>query len=235
MNLDQENSADNLRIGGFTPFTTIDYPGSLAAVVFCQGCPWQCVYCHNAHLASAVGPSERPWPQVMAFLKQRQGLLDAVVFSGGEPTAQSAVIGAAREAAMMGYRVGLHTGGSYPRRLAALLPYVSWVGLDVKATLNGTYAAITGVRDSEDPVTRSLERLVESGVGHEVRTTMTPDLTEDTLLSLARDLARRGVQNYAVQECRPAQQVERTVRTPLTADAEAEMASLFHTFVVRYV
>jgi pyruvate formate lyase activating enzyme len=229
----QNDSAADLRIGGFTPFTTIDYPGSLAAVVFCQGCPWQCVYCHNAHLVSAVGPSERSWPQVMAFLKQRQGLLDAVVFSGGEPTAQSAVIGAAREAAMMGYRIGLHTGGSYPRRLAALLPHVSWVGLDVKAPLNGAYAAITGIRGSEDPAARSLEQLIESGVHYEVRTTVTPDLTEDTLLSLARDLAQRGVRHYAVQECRPAQQVERTVRAPLTVDSEAEMRALFRQFVIR--
>lgn len=39
-----------LVLGGFLPFTTIDYPGKLAATVFVQGCPWRCPYCHNAAL-----------------------------------------------------------------------------------------------------------------------------------------------------------------------------------------
>ena len=34
-------SANPMRIGGITPLTTIDFPGRLAAVVYCQGCPWQ--------------------------------------------------------------------------------------------------------------------------------------------------------------------------------------------------
>lgn len=42
-----------LQVGGITPFTTIDFPGRLAAVIFCQGCPWRCQYCHNRHLLPA--------------------------------------------------------------------------------------------------------------------------------------------------------------------------------------
>ena len=73
-----------LRVGGLTPLSTTDYPGELAAVVFCQGCPWRCGYCHNPHLLSVRGASEIAWVDVLAFLRRRQGLLDAVVFSGGE-------------------------------------------------------------------------------------------------------------------------------------------------------
>ena len=75
-----------MRIGGLTPLTTIDYPGELAAVVFCQGCPWRCPYCHNPHLQPGTGSSSIAWPEVLGFLERRRGLLDAVVFSGGEPT-----------------------------------------------------------------------------------------------------------------------------------------------------
>ena len=82
-------TAHTLRIGGITPLTTIDFPGRLAAVLYCQGCPWRCSYCHNPELLDATTPAEMDWPQVLAFLRKRQGLLDGVVFSGGEPTLQA--------------------------------------------------------------------------------------------------------------------------------------------------
>ncbi len=81
--------ADALRVGGFVPFTSTDYPGALAAVVFCQGCPWRCGYCHNPHLIAARGDDERDFARIVDWLGTRRGLLDAVVFSGGEPTAQA--------------------------------------------------------------------------------------------------------------------------------------------------
>ena len=135
------------RVGGLTPFTTIDFPGQLATVVYLQGCPWRCRYCHNGHLLDSGGAAETGWGEVMEFLRQRRGLLDAVVFSGGEPTAQSALPRAVQQVRDLGFRVGLHTSGSYPRRLARLLPALDWVGLDIKA-LPEDYAALTGVEDS---------------------------------------------------------------------------------------
>ena len=71
-----------LRVGGFVPLTTLDYPGRLACVLFCQGCAWRCRYCHNPALLCPRGEQEVPWAEVRAFLRRRQGLLDAVVFSG---------------------------------------------------------------------------------------------------------------------------------------------------------
>ena len=68
-----------------------------------------------------------------ATLEQRRGLLDGVVFSGGEPLAQEATIDAARRAREMGFEVGLHTCGGYPERLERILPHIDWVGIDVKA------------------------------------------------------------------------------------------------------
>ena len=78
-----------IRIGGMTPLTSIDFPGQLAAVLYLQGCPWRCGYCHNPGLIPARGESHVEWRQVVAFLHRRRGLLDGVVFSGGEPTSQT--------------------------------------------------------------------------------------------------------------------------------------------------
>jgi pyruvate formate lyase activating enzyme len=194
--------ADTLRVGGFVPFTLTDYPGALAAVVFCQGCPWRCGYCHNPHLIAARGDDERDFARIIDWLGTRRGLLDAVVFSGGEPTAQPE-IGAAIEAVRaLGFKVGLHTGGAYPRRLAELVPLVDWVGLDVKAPC-GEYATVTGVADSGAAALASLDLVLASGVAHEVRTTVHPALTPpEALVRLAQELAERGVTRWVLQPFR---------------------------------
>ncbi len=137
--------ADALRVGGFVPFTLTDYPGALAAVVFCQGCPWRCGYCHNPHLIAAHGDDERDFARIVDWLGTRRGLLDAVVFSGGEPTAQAGLPAAIAAVRALGFKIGLHTGGAYPRRLAKVLPLVDWVGLDVKAP-RAEYECVTGDR-----------------------------------------------------------------------------------------
>lgn len=192
-----------LQVGGLTRLTTTDYPGRLACVVFVQGCPWRCVYCHNPHLQRREAPAPLGWETVRAFLRRRVGLLDAVVFSGGEPTADRALPAAVREVRAFGFSVGLHTAGAYPARLAALLPLLDWVGMDVKSDLAG-YDRLTHSRGSAERALTSIERLLASGVDCEFRTTWHPALIEEAeLLALAGRLARLGVKRYALQAFRP--------------------------------
>ena len=190
-----------LLIGGITPFSTVDWPGKLACVAFLAGCPWRCPYCQNHQLqhASAATANEQ---DLFAFLEERRGLLDGVVFSGGEPLAQPAVVDAARQARNMGFEVGLHTCGAYPERLQEMLPYLSWVGLDVKAPWD-VYERVTKVAGSGELARRSLEIVLESSVELECRTTWHPALlSPDDIATIAHDLAARGVRTWAVQAYR---------------------------------
>lgn len=194
-----------LQVGGVTPLTTIDYPGELAAVVFCQGCPWRCRYCQNAHLLPRSFRSEIAWQDVLDLLQRRQGLLDAVVFSGGEPTLQRGLPSAVRQVREMGFKVGLHTAGCYPERLDEILPSIDWVGLDIK-TLPEDYPALTGVRGSGESALESLDYLVESGVAHEVRVTVHDALLPaDKLQRLVDLLAEHGAAEVVLQRCRTQQ------------------------------
>lgn len=192
--------AGSPRLGGCVPLTTIDYPGELAAVVFCQGCPWRCRYCHNQGLLDPKAETHLDWSEIRGFLQRRRGLLDGVVFSGGEPTLQSGLAEAMSEVRALGFKVGLHTAGTYPRRLAALLDRVDWVALDIKS-LPGDYPAITGVAGSGQSAWSSLEILLSAGLDYEVRTTVLPDWTPDQLTRLVAMLADAGVRHYAVQAC----------------------------------
>jgi len=194
--------AQSLRIGGLTPMTTVDYPGELAAVVFCQGCPWRCHYCHNAHLLPPRGPEQIPWSEVRAFLEARVGLLDALVFSGGEPTLQAALPAAMREVKSLGLKIGLHTAGPYPDRLRRVLPYADWVGLDIKAQPTD-YPAITGVPGSGERAWESLALLLDAGVALQVRTTVLPGWTHaNDIGPLVDRLAAVGVESHSLQPCR---------------------------------
>lgn len=191
-----------IRVGGMTPLTSIDFPGRLAAVLFLQGCPWRCSYCHNPELLPARASAGIAWERVEAFLQRRQGLLDAVVFSGGEPTAQAALPQAAARVKAMGFRIGLHTGGMYPARLRLLLPLLDWIGLDVKAP-EDYHDAVTGRGDSARPTFEALDAVLDSGVAYECRTTWHPTLFPvQALYRLADGLSARGVRHWALQECR---------------------------------
>ena len=192
-----------LRVGGLTPLSATDYPGELAAVVYCQGCPWRCAYCHNPHLLPGAAVGGIAWNEVLDFLRRRRGLLDAVVFSGGEPTAQPGLARAMREAKDLGYRIGLHSAGIYPRRFAGVLPLVDWVGFDAKAPFDEAYARITGVRASGAAALESAKALLASGVDCEFRTTWHAGfLSPAELERLTQTLADLGVGRYVLQEFR---------------------------------
>jgi pyruvate formate lyase activating enzyme len=227
-----------LRVGGFTQLSTTDWPGMLAAVVFCRGCPWRCRYCHNPDLIPARGEHEIPWQEVLDFLHRRQGLLDGLVFSGGEPTLQASLADAMREVRALGFRIGLHTGGMYPEKLAAVLPLVDWVGMDVKAPF-AEYPRITGAAGSGAHALAGLQQVLASGVDHEIRTTVHPVLLSDAdLADMARDLAARGVKRYVIQAfrsqgCRDNDLCGNTARDPPLQEVGKDLAGLFEDLLVR--
>jgi len=192
-----------LAIGGLVRMSASDWPGMLTAVVFCQGCAWRCRYCHNPHLVpfGSTG-SGTTWERIRDWLPRRRGLLDAVVFSGGEPTCQPGLPAAMREVSELGFRVGLHTGGPIPDALAAVLPLVDWVGFDFKAPF-GAYERVTG-RDHGRLAEESFRLIRDSGVAYEVRTTWHPALlSEGDLDAMADTLAAVGRSDWVIQRFRP--------------------------------
>lgn len=223
----------HLLIGGIVPFSTVDWPGKLACVAFLAGCPWRCPYCQN-HALRSFEAATATEEDLFSFLDERRGLLDGIVFSGGEPLAQEATIDAARTARGMGFEVGLHTCGAYPERLRQILPYLSWVGLDIKAPWE-RYDKITGASGTAKLVQQSLALALVADIDLEARTTWHPALLSPTHIEdIGRDLASRGVRTWAVQAYRSTGTTgELPNETVYPADMPEGLAGLFEHFEFR--
>ncbi|QTP53357.1 anaerobic ribonucleoside-triphosphate reductase activating protein [Billgrantia sulfidoxydans] len=216
-----------LPIAGLTQMTTLDYPDHLACVVFLQGCPLRCGYCHNDHMMPPRRGDESEWQAVREFLESRRGLLEAVVFSGGEPTLHNALPTAVREVKAMGFKVGLHTAGPYPARLSRLLPWLDWVGLDVKGR-GSDFDRICGRPGIWQRNSRCLMALLNGDVDFECRTTVHwRDFSLAEVERLALTLADCGVRRYAIQVARTRQCLDPAYCQPVeNAPPQAMLAGL---------
>lgn len=189
-------------IGGVEPFTTVDFPDRLAAVLFCLGCPLRCPYCHNPELQDFKGNPFISWDTFTDFLDSRKKLLDGIVFSGGEPLSQKDLYDSMKAVKDRGYEIGLHTSGVNPERLKQVLPLIDWVGFDVKTPFEFYTSRIP--HSDGNTVKECLDILLKAGKEVEARTTLDPRvISKEELRGLARTLSDRGVKTYALQEYRP--------------------------------
>ena len=227
----------NLHVGGFVPLTTLDYPDHLACVIFCQGCAWRCRYCHNVDLIPPRAINEIAWQGIISFLEKRKGLLEGVVFSGGEPTLQRSLLQCIEQVKAMGYLVGLHSAGIKPKLFEQVVSKVDWVGFDIKA-LPVDHQQITCVQGSGEANWLSLKHLLNSGTNYEVRTTVHWHLfTIEKLKHLANKLRAEGVEKFVVQVARHKQMLDAELTVTLPPLEKQQLwdylASLFPSFIVR--
>lgn len=195
----------DIRIGGLQPMTAIDFPGRLAAVLFCAGCPWNCAYCHNAGLRDSSTGNTLSWETVGKFLLDRVGFLEGVVVSGGEPTMHAGLPQLLSWLKDLGYATAIHTNGYNPDMLNRIFRarLVDYVAMDIKAT-PARYDAITGVPNSSIAASRSIRAILSSGVEYEFRTTWHPSLLSVAELhDTMRAVASVGAKRYFLQAFQP--------------------------------
>ncbi len=159
-----------------SPFTLLDFPDRTACILWFAGCNMRCGYCYNPEIV--LGKGTLSWDQVREFLLSRMGLLDGVIFSGGECTIHRQVIPFAREVKRMGFELKIDTNGSRPDVLEALVRenLLDFVSLDFKG-MPDNFWKVTGSHLFK-PFERSLEILLASPVPFEVRTTVHSDLLD---------------------------------------------------------
>lgn len=167
-----------MQIGGFQKVSLIDYPGKVSCVVFTQGCNFRCPYCHNRELVVASEFGEPvPDNQILDFLRARNGKLQGVVVTGGEPTLQPDLKDFLREVKRLGYAVKLDTNGSRPGVLRDLLAarLVDFIAMDIKAPLE-KYDLLSGVPVDIRRIQESIALILASGREYQFRTTLVKPL-----------------------------------------------------------
>lgn len=165
-----------MRIQGLQKLTLLDFPERTACTVFTAGCNFRCPFCHNASLVVDI-PKEADITEdeFFAFLAKRQGILDGVCISGGEPLLQSDIENFMRRIKEMGFAIKLDTNGSFPDKLKTLVEkgLVDYVAMDIKNSLE-TYAITSGVDAIElTKIEESVSYLKAGHVPYEFRTTVT--------------------------------------------------------------
>lgn len=154
-------------IGGLQKTSLLDFPEKIAAIVFTVGCNFRCGYCHNPELINGEAKIE----EVFEFLKTRQGKLDGVVITGGEPCLQKDLPEFIKQVKELGFAVKLDTNGSFPEILEKVLPDLDYVAMDIKAPLE-KYSQIVNVDVDTSKILKSIEILKNGGVDYEFRTTV---------------------------------------------------------------
>ncbi|MDR2464301.1 MAG: anaerobic ribonucleoside-triphosphate reductase activating protein [Holosporales bacterium] len=189
-----------LQIGGFVSFTTIDFPlVNSSCVVFCQGCTWRCSYCQNKELQKFKKAFS--WQDVFPEIVKRKDFIEGVVFSGGEPLAQEALISAIKDVNAISLKIAIHTSGAFPQNLARVLPFIDWVGFDIKTCFND-YDNLTSCCGTNLLVKQCLDILLKSNVEFECRTTVDPaQVSFSHVAQIAQYLHERGVKRYVLQRC----------------------------------
>ena len=167
-------------ISGLQKMTLLDYPGKVACTVFLQGCNFRCPFCHNSDLLGSEGPETIPEETLLAFLKKRVGLLDAVCITGGEPTLQPGLEDLITKIKALGYLVKLDTNGNRPQVLKTLVGkgLLDYVAMDIKNSPE-KYGITAGVPNmSLERVEESIQFLLSGPVDFEFRTTVADELHE---------------------------------------------------------
>lgn len=184
-----------MNIMGIQKTSMVDYPGLLCATLFTPGCNFRCPFCHNGSLVLNTTPEEQTSiniPDLLAFLKERKGRLDAVCISGGEPLLQRDISDFLLKIREMGYRIKLDTNGSFPERLENLISsgLLDYVAMDIKNSPQ-RYAQTVGLPALDlGPIFQSIALLKENRVDYEFRTTVSATFHDEESLKKAGEMIR---------------------------------------------
>ena len=165
-------------IAGLQKMTLTDFPENVACILFLKGCNFRCPYCQNSELIDyKIDDNYILKEEVFDFLKKRQGVLDGVVISGGEPTVNKDLPKLIKEIRDLGFKIKLYTNGTNPQMLKELLEdgLIDYVAMDIK-NVQTKYLETAGLSEKNvqilENVQKSIDILKKSKVDHEFRTTI---------------------------------------------------------------
>ncbi len=212
-----------MRIGGLEKSSLLDYPGKISCIVYTVGCNFRCPYCHNPELVDETIDQEISSEHLLDFLKTRQGLLDGVVITGGEPTMHQDLPELIKSIKDLGFLVKLDSNGTNPAMLEQLIKdrLVDYLAMDIKSPLS-KYSQTVARPTDIDAIKRSIELIMSQAVEYEFRTTVIKTmLTPEDFDEIAKLI--RGAKRYYLQRFEPIKILNPQFRQKTTySDSELE-------------
>jgi len=184
-------SDEKIRIGGFIDFTTLDWPGKIASVIFFHGCNYRCPFCFNGDFVVGKKFTNMDIEEILAAFLKNKDFVDHVVICGGEPTLQSeGLIKLCRALKQNGFKIKLDTNGSNPSVIKKITNerLVDYIAMDIKATFDENYKRATGQTGIPTDVKKSLEIISKSGIDYECRIPVVPSINMELVPKIAEQL-----------------------------------------------
>ena len=218
-----------MRFAGFQKTSLIDYPDRVASVLFTAGCNLRCPYCHNGDLVEGYTGPFQEGEDIIEVLLERKRYVDSIVVTGGEPTMDPglpAFIGRLRG---LGFDVKLDTNGLKPDALRECLPYLNFVAMDVKTSLEN-YASL-GTEDTA-PILESIKLIMDSGLDYEFRCTAVPGFVETETIQKMGEMVR-GAKRFVFQQYKPEKTLNPTYNniSPYTEEKIRKFALIMEDYV----
>lgn len=187
--------------------TMLDFPGFVACTVFTPGCNFRCPFCHNSLLVTRMNDSEvYSEDDILSYLKKRQGVIDGICISGGEPLMHDDIFDFVKKIKDLGFLVKIDTNGSFPDKLEKLIDSgnIDYVAMDIK-NCPEKYAETIGLDDFDfSPVRKSVQILLQGKVKYEFRTTVVKEFhTPQDMVKigeLIKDADRYFLQHFIESE-----------------------------------
>ena len=195
-----------MKLYGLQKMTLLDFPGRVACTVFLGGCDFRCPWCHNYELAVGSAEPVMDEEEFFSFLKKREGLLEGVAVTGGEPCLSKELPDFLRKIREMGFLTKLDTNGAHPELLEQILRegLADYVAMDIKNS-PGKYFLTAGLTGSETQqevllgrVRRSIRLIMELAPDYEFRTTVISQFHEEQDFAEIGEMIR-GARRYFLQ------------------------------------
>lgn len=187
-------------IKGLQKLTLLDYPGKMACTVFTAGCNFRCPFCHNASLVTDIDDERISEEEFFSFLNKRQGILEGVCITGGEPTLQPDLVEFMKKIKALGYAIKLDTNGYRPDVLKDIVNngLVDYVAMDIKNSKE-KYGLTVGLEKLDvAKIEESVDFLKSCNCPYEFRTTVVKELhTPQDIESMAKWIS--GATQYYLQ------------------------------------
>ena len=182
----------------------LDFPGRVASLVFTGSCNLTCPFCHNAGLV--LDPDsypDYPLDELLADLKKREGFIDGVVISGGEPTIDAGLPAFLSLLKERNLQIKLDSNGLAPDVIGSLLEQqlVDYFAIDIKTSFS-RYNELHTMPVETEALRETVALLKQASVEVEFRTTCIPRLVAEAEIDEIGELLQ-GASLWVLQQFVP--------------------------------